>query len=124
MSASSPVSAPRLVLIALVVALAGCAGEERPAGDGAAERSAGTYELDPMVARLFEPIPDEAPAPEDNPMTEAGVELGHMLFFEQKLSRSGVVSCNTCHVVGAAGVDHLALAVGVQGRQGPRTSPP
>jgi len=123
MSTSSPVSALRLVLIALVVVLAGCAGEERPASDGAAETSAGDYELDPLVARLFEPIPDEAPAPEDNPTTEAGVELGHMLFFEQKLSRSGVVSCNTCHVVGAAGVDHLALAVGEQGRQGPRTSP-
>lgn len=123
MSASPLASPLRLVLLALVVAFAGCAGEERPAGDGTAATSGGDYELDPLVARLFEPIPEEAPAPEDNPMTEAGVELGHMLFFEQKLSRSGVVSCNTCHVVGAAGVDHLALAVGEQGRQGTRTSP-
>jgi cytochrome c peroxidase len=106
-------------LVLLGGLLAGCGAEERQAdAPAAAERS-----LDPAVARLFEPLPEEAPAPADNPMTEAGVELGHMLFFEQKLSRSGTISCNTCHVVGAAGVDHLALAVGEGGRQGPRTSP-
>lgn len=56
-------------------------------------------------------------------MTEAGVALGHMLSFEQKLSRTGTVSCNTYNVVGAAGVDHLAVAVGDSGRVGTRTSP-
>ena len=111
-----------LPLVVAAALLAGCA--ERPAEEGAeAPAASEEYELDPMVARLFEPIPEEAPAPEDNPTTDERVELGHMLFFEQKLSRSGTVSCNTCHVVGAAGVDHLALAVGEQGRQGPRTSP-
>jgi cytochrome c peroxidase len=56
-------------------------------------------------------------------MTEARVDLGHKLFFEQKLSRSGTISCNTCHVVGAAGVDHQRVAIGEAGREGPRTSP-
>lgn len=74
-------------------------------------------------AQIFEPIPAEAEAPADNPMTEEKVELGHMLFFENRLSRSGIISCNTCHVVGAAGVDHRALAMGDSGRVGPRNSP-
>lgn len=111
----------RLALIVLLAAapfllfgamLSGCtSGEETD--DGINER----------VQRLFEPIPAEAEAPEDNPMTEARVDLGHKLFFEQKLSRSGNISCNTCHVVGAAGVDNRRVAIGEQGREGPRTSP-
>ena len=103
------VSVPTLALALLFV---GCAQNGTSDGD-----------IDPVVAQLFEPIPPEAPVPEDNPLTEAGIDLGHMLFFEQKLSRSGVISCNTCHVVGAAGVDHLPRAVGEGGRIGPRRSP-
>ena len=97
------------LLIVSVAVLVGC---EEP-----------RYEIDPTVAQLFEPIPPDAPVPEDNPMTEAKVDLGHMLFFEQKLSRSGTISCNTCHVVGAGGVDHRQFAIGEGGRAGPRTSP-
>lgn len=74
-------------------------------------------------AQLFEPIPLEAEAPEDNPMTEEKIDLGHMLFFENRLSRSGIISCNSCHVVGAAGVDHRVIAMGDSGRVGPRNSP-
>src|SRR5690625_6548450 len=75
---------------------------------------------DDRISALFEPIPPEAPVPEDNPMTEEKIDLGHMLFFEPRLSRSGIISCNSCHVVGAAGVDHRGVAVGEQVRLGPR----
>lgn len=117
---ASPRAAIRLVLtlalpfILLSAAMIGCAQNGDTRGDA---------DIDPVVAQLFEPIPPEAPAPEDNPTTEARVDLGHKLFFEQKLSRSGTISCNTCHVVGAGGVDHLPRAVGEAGRVGPRTSP-
>src|SRR5690554_7829741 len=72
------------------------------------EESSVTHEY----AQIFDPIPAEAEAPEDNPMTEEKIDLGHMLFFENRLSRSGIISCNSCHVVGAAGVDHRDLAMG------------
>ncbi len=72
---------------------------------------------------LFETIPPEAPVPEDNPMTDEKIDLGHKLFFEPRLSRSGIISCNSCHVVGAAGVDHRDRAIGEQGRVGPRNTP-
>lgn len=75
------------------------------------------------ISSLFEPIPAEAPVPEDNPMTEEKIDLGHKLFFEPRLSRSGIISCNSCHVVGAAGVDHRDRAIGEGGRVGPRNSP-
>ena len=77
----------------------------------------------PEAANIFDPIPAEAPVPEDNPMTAEKVDLGHKLFFEPRLSRSGIISCNSCHVVGAAGVDHRQQAIGEMGRVGPRNSP-
>lgn len=83
----------------------------------------GGDEQDSELAQIFQPIPPEAPAPEDNPMTEEKVDLGHKLFFEPRLSRSGIISCNTCHVVGAAGIDHRDVAIGEKGRLGPRNTP-
>ncbi|MBT3888022.1 MAG: cytochrome C biogenesis protein CcsA, partial [Nitrosomonadaceae bacterium] len=41
-----------------------------------------------------EPIkPIKAAAPKDKGM----VELGKMLFFDPRLSKSGFISCNSCH---------------------------
>ena len=87
------------------------------------ENQQGKSSVQNPYAQIFEPIPTEVEAPEDNPMTEEKIDLGHMLFFENRLSRSGVISCNTCHVVGAAGVDHRTIAMGDSGRVGPRNSP-
>lgn len=72
---------------------------------------------------LFEVLPAEAEDPEDNIRTPERVDLGHKLFFEPKLSRSGIISCNSCHVVGAAGVDHRERAIGEGAQVGPRNSP-
>lgn len=75
------------------------------------------------VSALLEPLPAAAPQPADNPGTFARVELGHKLFFEPVLSRSRVISCNSCHVVGAAGIDGRDVAIGEGARTGPRNSP-
>lgn len=75
------------------------------------------------ISTLFKPLPDEVPELGDGPVAEARVDLGHKLYFEPKLSRSGNVSCNTCHVVGAAGVDHRQVSKGVGDRKGRRNSP-
>src|SRR5690606_23782877 len=75
------------------------------------------------VSPLFQPLPESAEHPEDNPGTPERIDLGHKLFFEPKLSRSGIISCNTCHVVGAAGVDAREVAIGEGARTGPRNSP-
>lgn len=83
----------------------------------------GESQADSEISQLFTTIPAEAPAPEENPMTEAKIALGHKLFFEPLLSRSKTISCNTCHVVGAAGIDHREVASGEQGRLGARNTP-
>ncbi len=48
--------------------------------------------------------------------------LGSTLFFDQKLSRDGTVSCSTCHKIERQFQDDLPLAVGV-GRTNRRTMP-
>ena len=45
-------------------------------------------------------------------ITEEKVELGKKLYFEPRLSKSGIISCNTCHNLGMGGVDGVEAAVG------------
>jgi cytochrome c peroxidase len=71
----------------------------------------------------FEPIPMNPPALEGNVPTKARVELGKQLFFDPRLSRSGVFSCNSCHQVGMGGVDSLETSIGHGWQKGPRNSP-
>lgn len=49
-----------------------------------------------------------------DPITSAKVELGKKLFFEPRLSKSGIISCNTCHNLGLGGTDGVPAAVGHQ----------
>lgn len=106
-------------LIAVLAVAAACTGD--PAPDGSAATSTGSRPEG--LSPLFAVLPDSAPDPIDNPSTPERVDLGHKLFFEPKLSRSGTISCNTCHVVGAAGVDARDVAIGEGARTGPRNSP-
>ena len=52
-----------------------------------------------QCAYAFEPLPDKAPAPADNPQSEAKIALGKQLFFDPRLSLNGTLSCNSCHNV-------------------------
>ncbi|RAX58209.1 cytochrome C biogenesis protein CcsA [Helicobacter monodelphidis] len=44
--------------------------------------------------------------------TKEKAELGKKLYFEPRLSKSGLISCNTCHNLGLGGTDGVAAAVG------------
>ncbi len=47
-----------------------------------------------------------------NPVTDKKVELGKKLYFEPRLSKSGLISCNTCHNLATGGVDGVDVATG------------
>jgi len=51
------------------------------------------------------------------------VELGKMLFFEPRLSKSGFISCNSCHNTATGGVDNLPSSIGHNWQLGPINSP-
>lgn len=75
------------------------------------------------TARALEPLPAKPPIPADNPMSAAKIELGKQLYFDPRLSKSGTVSCNSCHNVMLGGDDNRPTSMGHDGKQGGRSSP-
>jgi cytochrome c peroxidase len=73
----------------------------------------------PMPGRDEPVMPLGAPKPAD----EAMVELGKKLFFDPRLSRSGFVSCNSCHNLSMGGSDNLKTSVGHNLRKGVINTP-
>jgi cytochrome c peroxidase len=71
----------------------------------------------------LEAIPAGVPEVSNNPVTHEKIELGKMLFFEPRLSASGVISCNSCHNLGMGGDDNESTSVGHGWQKGPRNSP-
>ena len=65
--------------------------------------------------------------PADNPLTgakgAAKVELGRHLYFDKRLSRDNTVSCASCHDPSKGWSNAAAVATGVDGQQGGRSSP-
>ncbi len=47
-----------------------------------------------------------------NKITKNKIELGKKLFFDPRLSKSNLISCNTCHNLGMGGVDGVSAAIG------------
>jgi len=47
-----------------------------------------------------------------NPITEKKVSLGKKLFFDPRLSKSGWISCNSCHNLAEGGDDGVSAATG------------
>ncbi|MFG7489914.1 tryptophan tryptophylquinone biosynthesis enzyme MauG [Methylorubrum rhodesianum] len=68
--------------------------------------------------------PDGVPHPKANPATPEKVTLGKALFFDPRLSRSGSVSCATCHNPSLGWSDGLTRAVGFGMVLLPRRTPP
>lgn len=54
---------------------------------------------------------------------QAKVELGKQLFFDPRLSKSGFISCNSCHNLSMGGSDNLPSSIGHNWQEGPINSP-
>ena len=52
----------------------------------------------------FAPL-GSSPVPPENPRTQAKVDLGFALFWDEQLSRTGTVACGSCHMPRAGGSD-------------------
>lgn len=48
----------------------------------------------------------------NNKITKAKIDLGLKLYFDPRLSKSNLISCNTCHNLATGGVDGVSAAVG------------
>lgn len=83
--------------------------------------SANAGDLAADAKAVFKPI--AAPAPATDPTHTARVELGRRLFFENRVSMDGNVSCSHCHLPEKQASDGLPKAIGVFGKENPRNAP-
>ena len=60
--------------------------------------------------------------PADNPISDAKVELGRRLFYDERLSGNGTYSCGSCHQQSLAFTDGLAHAIGSTGETHARST--
>ena len=67
------------------------------------------------------PEPD---LPADNVLTQQGVQLGRMLFYEKMLSKDGSQSCASCHNQKDGFSDTLQFSIGVEMLEGKRQAMP
>lgn len=79
-------------------------------------------EVNKAMLALFQPISEVAENP-DNPVTDAKVDLGRMLYYDTRLSKNRSVSCNTCHALDSFGDDGLATSEGINAQFGGRSAP-
>lgn len=79
----------------------------------------------PPAAPVLQPKTGEPVAPVEAPKVadQAMVELGKKLFFDPRLSKSGFISCNSCHNLSMGGSDNLKSSIGHKWKQGPINSP-
>lgn len=72
------------------------------------------------TAQAAEPVQPIEPA---TGIDTAKAELGKKLYFDPRLSKSGFISCNSCHNLSMGGTDNLKTSIGHGWSEGPINSP-
>src|SRR6056297_983047 len=80
-------------------------------------------ELRDNALAMFAALPSTVPALKDNVITQEKIDLGKALFFDPRMSASGVFSCNSCHNLATGGDDNMETSIGHAWQKGPRNSP-
>lgn len=76
--------------------------------------------LGAAMAQTAEPISPITPPRQVN---LGQVELGKKLYFDPRLSKSGFISCNSCHNLSMGGTDNIKTSIGDKWQQGPINAP-
>lgn len=84
--------------------------------------AAGAQEVNKAQLAVFGTLPAAWENPE-NPFSDAKIDLGRMLYYEPRLSKSQAISCNSCHGLDTFGVDNKAFSDGHAGHKTGRNSP-
>ncbi len=85
-----------------------------------------TILLGGSVAAFSINVQAEEPIQPIQPVKEVNLglaELGKKLYFDPRLSKSGFISCNSCHNLSMGGTDNLKTSIGDKWQQGPINSP-
>lgn len=106
---------------ALALATTACKKDEPPAAP-AVPSPAAPKALTKADLAMLAPLPTVFDS-KTNPVTDAKVTLGQMLYHEKRLSKGGELSCNSCHQLDKFGVDGKPTSTGDKGQLGGRNSP-
>ena len=122
----------RLVWILALAALAACergaetapppATEPAPRATEPAPLALDRAALSARAKAVFGTLPSEAANPA-NPITDAKVDLGRMLYYDARFSKAQQISCNSCHPLDRFGADGEPTSPGHRGQRGARNSP-
>lgn len=93
------------------------------AAPASAQGGVSADELRKTANQLFKPLPQKVTEVRGQKLSPERVELGRMLYFEPRLSRSHIISCNTCHAIGTGGADNVPTSIGHGWQKGPRNAP-
>jgi len=84
--------------------------------------ASGKVQVNAEALQLFAPLPAVMTSP-DNPVTDAKVTLGRILYYDPRLSANQKISCNTCHPLDAYGAESKSVSTGFKNQQGKRNAP-
>jgi len=99
----------------------GCGSDPSNAEQTTIDNESVQYDLalQERIGEQFEALP-AVPA---QGLEDPEVKLGYFLYHDKRLSKTGKVSCNSCHELKNFGVDHLSFSPGDAGENGGRNSP-
>jgi cytochrome c peroxidase len=75
-------------------------------------------ELSPRVLRRFAPLDVSV-----KPAPKVLSDLGRKLYYDPRLSKTGEISCNSCHPLAQYGATNTTVSTGIHGRKGARNAP-
>ena len=79
--------------------------------------------VNPRLLRRFKPVRASIERANEPAASVAQTDLGRMLFFDKRLSKSRDLSCSSCHRLDHFGVDNEPTSIGAKGVRGRRNSP-
>ena len=84
--------------------------------------ASGKVQVNTEALQLFAPLP-AVMSSLDNPVTDAKVTLGRILYYDPRLSANQKISCNSCHPLDAYGAESKSVSTGFKNQQGKRNAP-
>jgi cytochrome c peroxidase len=110
----------RILLLSFTLLAASCGNKTEPAATKPAPAEKPAAAANPADRGGLQDQPMEVPA--DNPITPEKVALGKQLFFDTRLSKTGKMSCDTCHIPEKGWTSGKALTAKFDGSMNTRAS--
>ena len=112
-----------LIVLGGLTALSGCGNDDGPTMEKGVDLTGIPYNPQPYDLVLPETYKNLTfVIPEDNPLTQDGVQLGRHLFHDPIMSLDSTVNCSGCHNLKLGFSDPSQFSIGIEGRTTPRHS--